>query len=250
MTAGLAISGITKNIVFSTRRTDRAINSDNIAVSVGNADIASGQVKNALESAEVLAKETKNGVFTGFKGASDAIKNMSKGNIVMEGIGKVVGFTADHINPVITAVGGIKVLTSDDKESALIQEGAALGSMFTFEAIAKNVLELEKKVKDPISGEKKTVKRVAFYKSNPMLKVQAEKMEKAVNEFCATRKIFNKIPLNHAPGIAKGLLFVGASITGYGVGKAIGDNINNLRNSKEVAETANLTNNTAISRAA
>lgn len=231
MTAGMAISGITRNLVFSTRRTDRAVNADNLAVSLGNADIASGQVKNALESAELLAKESKNGIFTGFKGANEALKALSKENVILDGAGKVIGFTADHINPIITVVGGIKVLSSDDKEAALRKEALSLGMMFAAEGIAKNILEMEKKVKDPISGKVKIIKRTACYKSNPFLKAQSDKMEKAITDYCATKKLFNKISLKPAPGIGKGLLFVAASIGGYALGNALDEKIaNNCKN--------------------
>ncbi len=226
MTAVNAISELSKNIVFSTRRTDRAVNSDNIVVSLGNADVASGQAKNALESAELLAKESKNSAMTGFKSAHDALKAISKENAFLEGAGKVIGFTADHINPVICVVSGGKVLTSDNKKETLTEEVPALGMMFAFEGAAKNMLEMDKKVKNSVTGEKESVKRVAFYKNNPILKANAERMENAIKDYCNTKKLFNKISLKHAPGILKGLAFVTASITGYELGSNIGKKIN------------------------
>ena len=236
MSAGLAIAtflpSTTSSLIFSTRRANKAVNSDNIVVTIGNADVASGQVKNALDGMSALSKETKSGLLAGFKGAHEAIKDLSKEGSFFEGAGKVIGFTADHVNPVITAVSGVKVLCSDDKESALIEEGCALGGMFAFEGAAKNILELPKIEKDKITGEKISKPRVAFYKSNAMLKTQSAKMEKAVQEYCSTKKLFNKISLKGAPAVAKGLTFVTASISGWALGEKAGNKINELRKEK------------------
>ena len=230
MAAGLAVQGITKNLIFSTRRTDKAVNnSENIVVSFGNADVASGQIRNALDAASLLAKDSKIGIASGFKGAHAALKTMSDGSAVIKGVGKVIEFTAEHINPVITVVGGAKVITAKDKEEAFIDEAPALLGMFAFEGVTKNVLEMEKRVKDPVTGKKISVKRTSVLKSNPMLKAQSEYIERAIEDYCSTKKLFNKISLKPLPNIAKGLIFVGMSIGGYEAGKSIGKNINNKR---------------------
>ena len=248
MSVGLAITTFlpttTSSFIFSTRRMNKAANSDNLAVSLGNADVASGQIKNALDGISSLAKETKSGVVAGFKGAHEAIKGLSKESSFFEGAGKVIGFTADHVNPVITAVSGVKVLCSDDKESALIEEGCALGGMFAFEGAAKNMLELPKFSKDKTTGEKISTPRVAFYKSNPMLKTQSEKMEKAVKDYCATKKLFNKLSLKGAPGVVRGLTFVAASISGYNLGEKLGSNINESRLGNKTCQNTDKINNT------
>ena len=242
MSVAFAVQGIAKNAIFSSRRTDRAINADNIAVSFGNADVAAGQVKNALDSAGVLAKGSKTGVFAGLKGAKDAIVSMSEGSKVLQGAGKVIEFTADHINPVITVVGGVKVLTADNKEDALTEEGLALGGMFLSEGITKEALMMEKKIKDPMTGKKICVKRTAMYdalsKVNPQLKPQVKNIEKAINEYCETKKFLGKISMKQAPNIGKALLFVGASIGGYAAGHALGEKINENRHNKKAKKIA------------
>ena len=250
MAAGLAITGITKDLVFSTRRADRAISSDNVAVSIGNADVAAGQVKNAIDGVKELSKASNTGCFTNFQGAENAIKMASEGSDFMKGLGKVVNFTADHINPVITAIGGVKVLCAEDKKEALIDEGCALGTMFAFEGIAKNTLEMAKKVKDPVTKQVTMVKRNALYKKNPFLKAQSEKIEKAIVDYCDTKKLFDTISLKHAPGIIKGLLFVGASIAGYNLGLYIGKKINkSLKENKSDNSTKESVNTTSAQTA-
>ena len=238
MSIAFAVQGIAKNAVFSSRRTDRAVNADNVAVSLGNANVAAGQIKNAMEAADLLAKGSKSGIFAACKGAKDAIVSMSEGSKVLQGAGKVVEFTADHINPVITVVGGVKVLTADNKEDALTQEALALGGMFFAEGITKEALMMEKKVKDPVTGKKVYVKRTKLYDSNPMLKAQAENIEKAINDYCSTKKLFGKISMKHAPNIGKALLFVGASIGGYAAGQALGEKINENRKNKKAKKIA------------
>ena len=242
MSVAFAVQGIAKNTIFSSRRTDRALNADNIAVSFGNADVAAGQVKNALDGAGVLAKEYKNGVFATFKGARDAIVAASEGSKVLKTASKVIEFTADHINPVITVVGGVKVLTADNKEEALTDEGLALGGMFAAEGLTKEGLMMEKKVKDPLTGKKIYVKRTALYdalgKVNPQLKAQAVNIDKGIEDYFATKEFLGKLSMKHVPNIAKAILFVGASIGGYAAGHALGEKINENRRNKKAIKIA------------
>ena len=234
MAAGLAIQGITKNVVFSTRRTDKAVNhSDNFVVSFGNADVASGQIKNALDSAGLLAKESKLGIVSGFKGAHAALKNISDGSKVLQGAGKVIEFTADHLNPVITVVGAAKVITAEDKAEAFNEEAPAIGCMFAFEEVTKNVLEMEKKVKDPVTGKKISKKRISILRSNPFLNEQYDYIEKTLKEHLADKKLCKKIPLKHVPNVAIGFTLVGMSMLGYNTGKSFGKKINKNRKANQ-----------------
>ena len=252
MSAGLAISGITKDFIFSGRRASQSYNADSLPVSIGNANIASGQIKNAVDGIAEISKESKSILAANFRGAQEAISGLAKESAILDGAGKVIGFTADHINPVITVVGGLKVLNAKDKKDALIEEGLGIATMFAFEGIAKNELEMDKKVKDPITGEIQRIKRNAYYKKNPFLKAQSENIEKAITDYVTTKKLFNKISLKPLPGITKGLMFVGASIAGYQTGKELANTINKKRkensaiNSENKEQTAAKNENTTV----
>ena len=257
MSSSIAISAFMPSIVssgiFSTKRTNTGVKTkrkNNTYVRTMKMDIAEGQVTNAAKGIATIAKEQKNSLYNGMVSAENLIKSAQNSNKFINGLGKVVNFTADNINPIIVATGALKVATADDKEAAVIQEGIALPTMFLFEAAAKKIvgMPINKKLdsktmeiaKDGlyqiidgkkeliakagdfkiIDGKKVSINKEGLYKSNPFLKEQA----KAIKDFCETKKVLNK-SLKFVPGVLKGTAFVCASIAGYKVGSMIADTI-------------------------
>lgn len=257
MTSSIAISAFMPSIVssgiFSTRRANSgvdAINANNPFVGTMNMDIAAGQVANAAKGIATIAKEQKSSLYNGMVSAENMIKSAQESNKFFNGVGKVVNFTADHINPIIVATGALKVATADDKEAAVIQEGIALPTMFLFEAGAKKIIGLpvnkkfnpktmeitkdgiyqlvdgkkELIAKDGmykiIDGKKLSIARKGLYSKNPFLQKQVN----AIKDFCETKKVLNK-SLKFVPGILKGSAFVCASIAGYKLGSLISNEI-------------------------
>ncbi len=225
MTSGLAISAfmpsITSSGIFSSRRANRgaeALASNNPFVGAMNFDIAAGQVTNAVKGAANIAKESKNALAAGIISAEESIKALSKSDKMLNGIGKVVNFTADHINPLIVATGAVKVACADDKLDAAVSEGLALGTMFTAEAAAKRFIGMPKLTKDPETGKKIAIAREGYYKKNPFLDKQAQ----ALKDYCSTTKVLNK-SIRFLPGTLKGIGFVLASIGGYTLGQNAAD---------------------------
>lgn len=260
MSSGLAIMPlIFSNGTFCTRRTQSgadALTAGNPFVGMMNMDIAAGQVLKAAECASDMAKESKSTIATGITSAEESIKALSKGDKVLSGAGKVMSFTADHINPLICATGAVKVLTADDKEDAAIREGLGLGTMFAFEGAAKKVLGMPKTVK--YDAKKMKIKEDGIYKikngaeellakkgkynitdgkkvvilrdsilgtKNPFSEEQCA----AVKDFCKTSEFVNKTA-KYIPGVLKGLGFVCASIGGYKLGMALADEIIQRKN--------------------
>jgi len=259
MSSGLAIMPLVfSNGTFCTRRTQSgadALSSGNPFVGIMNMDIAAGQISKAAECISDIAKESKSTLATGITSAEESIKALSKGDKVLSGVGKIMNFTADHINPLICATGAVKVLTSDDKEDAAIREGLGLGMMFTSEGLAKKTLGMPKTTKydaktmkiknDGIyqlkNGKEKLLaatgkynitdgKRLVisrdgiFSKRNPFL----EKQSNAINDIRNTSAFVNKLT-KLIPGVAKGFGFVCASIGGYKLGTAIANEIINVK---------------------
>ncbi len=227
MTSGLAISSFMPSIVssgiFSSRRADKGIDAlaaNNPFVSAMNFDVAAGQVANAAKGVANIARESSNSVANGIVSAEEAIKNLSKADKFMNGVSKVVNFTADHINPLIVATGAVKVACSDDKAEAFSREALALSAMFGSEALAKRFIGMPKLEKDAVTGKKIAFKREGWYKDSKFLTKQAE----AFKDYCATKKIFNKT-LKFLPGALKGFAFVSASIAGYSLGLSAADYI-------------------------
>ena len=266
MSSGFAITAYMPSIIssgiFSTRRANSsfdAISNNNPFVGAMNLDIAAGQVTNAAKGIADIAKEQKNSIYNGVISAEKMIKTAQSSNKFLNGIGKVINYTADHINPIIVATGALKVATAKDKDEALIQEGIALPTMFLFEAGAKKliVMPINKKYNPKtmeitkeglyqiidgkkeliakngtykiLNNKKVSISREGIYKSNPFLKSQS----KAIKDFCETKKIMNK-SLKSLPGIMKGTAFVCASIAGYKLGSIIADSlINSCKSNSE-----------------
>ena len=218
MTSGLAaISPITSSVIFSTRRANNgveALNASNPLVGAMNLDIAGGQITNAAKGVADIARESKLTIASEILSAEESIKALSKTDKVVKGIGKVLNFTANNINPLICATGAVKVACSDNKIDTAITEGAAIGTMLGItEPLAKKVLGLGKH-------------KEGLYKQNPFL----EKQACAIKDYCETKKLFNKVSIKALPGICKGLGFVAASIGGYQLGNAVGESIVEFKN--------------------
>ncbi len=226
MTAGLSsialfAPAIASNAVFSFRRASKGVDAieENPIYGMMNMDLAAGQTLKAAKATSDMVQVSDKAAGETFKSAEQAIKNMANEGKFLKGVGKVVQFTADNINPIICATSGVKVLYSDDKADALARESLALTTMFTAESAAKKFLGMPLTKK--IDGKKVTVARDSLYCQNPFLKEQAS----AIKDYCATKKLFNKISLKPVPGMLKGLAFVMASITGYQLGSNIADKL-------------------------
>jgi hypothetical protein len=226
---------VVSNAVFSTRRATKGIDNmgDNPFYGAMNLDIAAGQTLKGGRAAKALAElsEADTNILT--NGASEAIKDASKTNKVLKGASKIINFTADHINPIICATSGIKVLGSDDKTDTAIREGLALTTMFAGEAAAKKVLGLPKTVVEGGTktqkkflgityntiegGEKVTIKQDGLYKKIKFL----DKIATATNNYCGKKKLFGKIPLQIIPKAIPGAIFAGTSIATYKVGETL-----------------------------
>lgn len=258
MSAGLAISAfmptIASNSWFCARRSNNGIDAlvdNNPLVAAMNMDIAGAQVLKAGSGLSEIAKSNKS-IASDVVSAEESIKSLSKANKVVNGFGKVLSYTADHINPIICATGAIKVATAENKKDAAIEEGAGLGGMFLFEGIAKEAMAMPivskydaKKMsieKDGIyknvngkkiliakdgkykilNGRKLVVSRNGGYHKSPFLEKQVE----AFNDYCATTKLLNK-SIKWIPGTLQGLGFACASIGGYKLGTYVADKLMN-----------------------
>ncbi len=257
MSAGLAIAAfmpsVASNGVFLVRRSNsgmEAFGENNPFVAAMNLDVAGGQVLKAGSGLSEIAKNSKNELAAGFTGAEESIKALFKTNNLVKGVGKVLSYTADHINPVICATGAVKVLTADDKADAAVKESLALGTMFASEAAAKKIIGMPivnkfnskimsiendgvYKLTDGtkkliakngqykiINGKKLVISRKGLYKKNPFFDKQVD----ALKDYCETTKVLNK-SIKFVPAALKGLGFVCASIGGYKLGSFCADRI-------------------------
>lgn len=229
-TAGIASIALftpilASNAVFSARRAKRGVDAmdNNPLFGLANFDIAAAQIVKGGRAAKALAITVDPTMEIASKGATEAIKSTSTASKVLKGAGKVVSFTADHINPIIIAAGGIKVLGSDDKADALARETTSLACMFGAEAAMKDFVGM------PFT-EKVNGKIVTRYREGSYKNLFKQEQLKAMRDFFVVEKNiakctnFEKI-LKAVPGATKGLLFVGASIAGYSIGSKIANKL-------------------------
>lgn len=259
--SGLAISAflpsITSGGIFSTRRASSATSANNPFIGAMNADIAGGQALNVAKGVSNIAKYSNNTLSADIISAEESIKNLAKTDKVIGGISKVLNYTADHINPIICATGAVKVACSDNKKDTAIEEGTALGVMFSSEALAKRVIGIPnntkfdaktmiekndgiyrivdgketliaEKGKYKLNGNQLVVEREGLYKKVPFLekatRMFKEKQAEALSDTKNTSKVCQKL-MKIAPGTAKGLAFVCCSIGGYQLGLSAADKI-------------------------
>ena len=98
----------------------------------------------------------------GTKSAINAFQKIAQSDKTFKYISKGVKFASENINPLICVSSGINVLTSDDKQSAVIAEAGNLAGMFAMEGWMKKHLDgIVEKL--PISKEWKPIVRgIAF----------------------------------------------------------------------------------------
>ena len=116
---------VASNAIFSARRVARgvdALDDKNPCLGIANFNLAAGQVLKGGRAAKALAIAADPSLKMLTDGAAETIKATSTGGKILKGAGKVLNYTADHINPIIVATGAVKVLTSDDKLDTAARE--------------------------------------------------------------------------------------------------------------------------------
>lgn len=224
-TVALLVPALASSTIFSARRLSKGV--DNLEeqplYSIASFDIAAGQILKGARAAKAISislndSAVLDGTSGNIKNTADTIKTSNK---FLKGAGKVINFTADHINPLIVGAGCLKVLGSDDKLDTAARESTSLVCMFAAEKAAKEFIGMPdiKLSKNNTSVNSKD----GLYK-----KLFSQSQLKAIEDFCATKKY-----MKSAVGGAKGLLFVGASIGGYTLGEKITDKILGEKDAKK-----------------
>ncbi|HNW26477.1 MAG TPA: hypothetical protein PKI94_06780 [Candidatus Gastranaerophilaceae bacterium] len=192
--------------IFCARNVDKTKHGE-----VGRSAVAVGQAKKVIDSIIQLDKKLGKGPAK----AVENILNFSNKSKALQAIGKITKFASDNINPLICVSSGIKVLTSDDKKTTLINETGALSGMFISEKVAKKLLDN--------MVESKTVKELC---------------EKGIKSADAKGyRTLSKL-IKSSPTILKGILFVFASIGGYSIGSKIAKKISSKE--KKPAKNENI----------
>ncbi len=210
---------IASSAVFAARRIGRGVNAmdDNPLFGTANFVIAGGQTLKGIRAVQDLntTSALQHSAYDNIIGMSSSSLGQSR---FMQLLGKVFKFSSENINPLICVASGIKVLGSDDKADTAVREILGLSLMFGCEKGAKKLLGMPIIAKNA-QGIRETIRQVPLYKTNPFLKSQVN----AIKDLCKETKLYERIMSSPLPGIAKGLIFVGASIAVYKLGNKIAD---------------------------
>lgn len=180
------MGNVVSSAIFCARSVDKAENNGQF----GRWGVAAGQAKKVVDYVGTL----DNQVGKTTKTAVDAMQTASKSEKLLQYGGKALDFAAKNVNPLICVSSGIDVLMADDKESALIKNTCAVGTMFAVENVMKNHLDDVVKIKGIDKIAQKVMKWAKTFKGG----------EKAV------------------PAIVHGAAFVIGSCTAYNVGNKFG----------------------------
>ena len=227
--------------VFAFRRADKGVKAmpDDPVFGAANIFIAGGQTLKGIRAAKDLTIESGNmSAADSIKAMDNSVVEAAKTNKFLKITGKLFDFISRNVNPLIVVAETIKVLNSDDKADAAVRAFLALACMFAGEGFAKRYMGMSY-TKLKADGTRETVKREALYHKNPFIEKQVD----AMKDYCETKKLFNKISMKSAPGLLKGLLFVGASIGCYAGGKGLATLLIGKEKPNKKSKTMNFTPN-------
>lgn len=223
---------VTSGSIFAPRRIGKGNGRNNPILSIMDYDVAAGQTAKVVEGAANIAKESNAGLAAKVAEKEKALNAFLKADKIANGAGKVLRFTMNNINPLIGAIelGKVAFAKDEDRLRTALEGGCAFGGMLLGEGAAKRIMGLAKSSYK--NGKYELTPREALYKRLPFYK---QEQADAIKKFCETKTFMNKHIFKHAPMVAKGLLFVGASIGSYVAGNAIGETIANSIESKQTA---------------
>ncbi len=191
------MSNVVSSTIFAVRNVDKFENGD-----IGRLPVAGAQAVNIFD--KVLHYNAR--LAKGTDGAIQAFNALAEHNKFLDYTGKTIRWAAKNVNPLICASGGLKVLMADDKPKAAVVETTSLATMFAGEKLMKTALldgiMESKPVTSAINGLKKA------------------KLTKPWMDVIAKHNAGGKLST-----IARGVMFVGASIASYAAGQKIGEDI-------------------------
>ncbi len=247
---------VASSSIFAARRVGRGIDAmddHHPLYGAANMVIAGGQTLKGIRAAQGLTETAHiTSASDSINAMSNAFKGLSESSKFFKFFSKLLNFASNNVNPLICGASAIKVIGSDDKADTASREILGLATMFGFENAAKRILGMPYKGIH-LDGTSEMVAREALYHKSPFI----EKQVKALEDYCRTKKLFNKISLTSVPGVLKGIFFVCASIAGYKIGGKIAsillgkeENSTKNTNKKKIIMNDNLQRISNISEAA
>ena len=206
--AALAIFETAKSLGFAKRRVSKGLNGDPSSFAVAGA-----QIGKAIKNAAIW----NNAVGRTAKVCIDTINTAAKSSSLAGYAAKTFNFATTYVNPLIATTGVIKVACAKDKSSEAINQGLALGTMFTAEGLAKKFITEQGR---------KALKESNIYKNSGALQSVCKFMTD-IDKY-ASRAKSSKLGKIGIP-LVKAATFIGVSIAGYAIGSKIAKEINSAR---------------------
>ena len=132
------IDSIVKSSIFGLRNTDKVVNTND----KGRIFATVGQYTNAFKAAAAL----DNSLGKGAQAAISAMKTASDESKIVRWAGKGANWASKNVNPLLIGAAGYRVLTAEDKGTALKKETLGMSSMFMTESLMKQFLKSDKMV--------------------------------------------------------------------------------------------------------
>ena len=179
-TIALLAPTIAAQAVFSGRRAKKGVDNmdENPIFALMNIDIALGQFLKGSRAVKSALNEINGGASSNITKASEATKTLGESSKILKGFGKVIDFTAYHINPIIWASATVKGLTSknEDKPTAVTRELLPVFTMRLAEEGYNHFAGMP--ITKKIDGVQQNIQREGLY-----TKLFKPEQLKAMNEF-------------------------------------------------------------------
>lgn len=208
------VPSIVSKSIFAPRRADKSVEAESAPASVMNAGVAAVQLVKLGEGVVAVADDIKKTPAVNTAIVNGNASELAKTTSIFSDINKGVNTLTKHIsiNGMIGAATLANALSSEDKETALIQNGAMYGGMLAFEGAHKMLFGSSNAIREngvnKIESKegllsKKTAKYAALF----------EKQEEALKDCGAVKKFIGKM-CKFVPPVAKGFSFAGFSVGG------------------------------------
>lgn len=203
------------NIVSSTtfcyRNVEKAEKKDNDTSRIALVPVVIGQLRNSYaaikDTVSAFDKAAGPEHPSYLTRLSQAEQKIIQSDALFSKAAKAASWAGENVNPLIIGASAVDVLTSDDKEGALMRNGAGLGVMFAAEKLAKTALS------------DKNIQKSKWFMEIP------EKLSQFATKH-GLNKVADFITKEHVkeifPKAAHGGALVALSITGYTVGSKLG----------------------------
>ena len=210
------LPSIVSKSIFAPRRADKSLESNNTPATLLNAGIAIMQLSKMGDGIAAIRNEGN----AKSKSLALSSRGITSNTSIFSDISKATNNITKHvsINGLIGIAALANALSSDDKETALIQNAGMYGGMLAFEGAHKAICGTVNVKGDIIEKQEGLYRNYeCLRKPIDSFKSMCEKRAEALQDCGEVKKAVAKV-IKCAPPIAKGISFAAMSIGGSALG--------------------------------